>query len=135
MATIEDILLQRAAREEAQQPQQLPMIAAGSGIGAYLGQAVGGVPQDLVNIGRQITGRKRGIVDRLNPNAPRMAGGLLGMIIGGGLGEAVRQMTLRESPAARVLAKIQTQGSVTPEDKMMLENILADTYSKPSQLA
>ena len=56
MATIEDILLQRAAREEAQQPQQLPMIAAGSGIGAYLGQAVGGGKRERGEAGETAPG-------------------------------------------------------------------------------
>lgn len=160
MATIEDILIQRALADEQSRPQQIPMVAAGAGLGAYLGQGVGAAlnapfyygskgarsmgrgVKNLLGMGPQTEkalrrqGRqdlKREVKDRLHPESPRMAGGLIGMMLGGGLGEGVRQLAIQESPAARVLAKIQTQGRVTPEDQAMIETLLAESYSNQSR--
>ena len=64
----------------------------------------------------------------MKPGA-RMAGGLTGAILGGALGAGARQAMVSESPAARMLAKVQTQGELSYADQQALENILADTYS------
>ena len=66
-----------------------------------------------------------------NPVKPgvRMAGGLVGAVLGGALGTGARQMMIAESPAARMLAKVQTTGELSYADQQALENILADTYS------
>ena len=37
----------------------------------------------------------------------RMAGGLVGAILGGGLGAGARELMISESPAARLLARAQ----------------------------
>ena len=63
----------------------------------------------------------------------RMGGGLAGMILGGGLGAGVSALMQQESPAARLMAKIQT-GSMDEFSTKELENILAATYNKPSQM-
>lgn len=160
MATIEDILIQRALADEQSRPQQIPMVAAGAGLGAYIGQgamaalnaplyygargsrALGRGVQRALGMGpktdaalaaRNRRDLKGEIKDRLHPESPRMAGGLIGMMLGGGLGEGVRQLAIQESPAARVLAKIQTQGTVTAEDKAIIEKLLAESYSNQSR--
>lgn len=160
MATIEDILIQRALADEQSRPQQIPMVAAGAGLGAYIGQgamaalnaplyygakgsrSLGRGVQRLLGMGpktdsalakRNQQDLNREIKDRLHPESPRMAGGLIGMMLGGGLGEGVRQLAIQESPAARVLAKIQSQGRVMPEDQAMIESLLADSYSNQSR--
>ena len=72
--------------------------------------------------------------NRIRPGA-RMAGSLVGALVGGGLGAGTAELTKRESPSARLLAKIQTQnGRLTPQDKDQLENILTDSYSNMSTL-
>ena len=59
----------------------------------------------------------------------RMAGGLVGAVLGGALEPVQSQMMIAESPAARMLAKVQSQGELSYADQQCLENILADTYS------
>ena len=66
--------------------------------------------------------------NRIKPGM-RMAGGLVGAILGGALGAGARQMMVQESPAARILAKVQTEGELSHADTQALQNILADTYS------
>ncbi len=64
-----------------------------------------------------------------------MAGGLVGMLIGGGLGAAAQQTARQETGAAgSLLAKIQAQGGLTVEDEMALESILRQAYSQQGLL-
>ena len=52
----------------------------------------------------------------IKPGA-RMAGGLIGALAGGALGAGTAELVKRESPAARLIAKIQTQGGrLNPQD-------------------
>ena len=67
-------------------------------------------------------------MSRLKPGY-RMAGGLVGAILGGALGAGAREIMIAESPAARLLARAQVNGEMTAADEKMLEDILADTYS------
>ena len=68
---------------------------------------------------------------KANPVKPgmRMAGGLVGAVLGGALGAGAQQMMIKESPAARMLAKVQTTGELSYADQNALENILADAFS------
>ena len=69
---------------------------------------------------------------RVRPGA-RMAGGLMGAMVGGALGAGTAELVKRESPAARLIAKIQTQnGRMSPQDEQLLQNLLTDTYSNMS---
>ena len=102
--TIEDILLQRAALDQEQAIDPGTAAALGAGTGATIG-AIG------------------------NKNK-RMAGGLVGLILGGGLGAGIRQQMMSESPAARMLAKLQTTGSLTQGERNELEDILTETYTQ-----
>ena len=67
----------------------------------------------------------------LTPGGPvkRMAGGLVGAMLGGQLGGAIREMAIQESPAGALLAKAQAQGGeLSAVDKAALQQVLADTY-------
>ena len=61
----------------------------------------------------------------------RMAGGLVGAILGGGLGMGARQAMIQESPAANMLAKMQAQGTLNPMDRAQLQSVLKDIYNNP----
>ena len=135
--SIEDILLAKAAQDEAERPSQNTAITAGAILGSLGGVAAGSVPQaasDAVGSGRRLVDRVLGgkgekpVGSRLKPGY-RMAGGLVGAILGGALGAGAREVMLNESPAARLLARIQSTGEMTASDEKMLEDILADTYS------
>ena len=121
---IEDILLLKAQQDTQNQP--------GAGQGAALGAALGGTAG--VTMGA--------LANRLRPQvAPtsigtalkpghRMAGGLVGLILGGALGAGASQMMRQNSPAAELLATLQTEGSLSPAEQNQLQSVLADTYSQ-----
>lgn len=72
--------------------------------------------------------------NKVRPGA-RMAGGLVGALVGGGLGAGTAELVKRESPSARLLAKIQTQnGRLTSQDEAQLESLLTSTYSNLSDI-
>ena len=67
---------------------------------------------------------------RIRPGG-RMAGALLGTIFGGGLGAAAQQVAIQETgEAGALLAKIQAQGTMDPQDQINLEKVLAKAYSQ-----
>ena len=105
---VQELLLARAMSDAEKRPD--PAVAMGSGA------AVGGVLGALPGIG----GAKG-----------RLAGGLVGAILGGGLGAGVRQMMINESPAANMLAKMQSQGTLNPMDRNQLQSVLRDMYNNP----
>ena len=129
-SNIEQILLAQAAREAEEGPKLSDMVALGAGGGAAMGALVG-TPVHAVGKG---IGHLRKTNHMLKPGA-RMAGGLVGMIIGGGLGAAVQQQAAQQTGAAgALLAKIQSQGGMTPEDEMALETVLKQAYSQQGLL-
>ena len=119
--SLEDILLARSQSDEREQESNLSSIL-GAGLGGTAGIALGEFGRRLTN-----TPVKEGF-GRLKPGV-RMAGGLVGAILGGALGAGASQMMQQESPAARIMAKLQVDGDLSYSDKQALENILADTYS------
>ena len=122
---IEQILLAQASREAEEAPRLSDMVALGAGGGAALGALTGAAPHML---GKGI-GHIRGTNHFAKPGL-RMAGGLVGALIGGGLGAAYQQSAIREpTGAGALLAKIQAQGGVTPGDQAQLEAVLRDAYS------
>lgn len=123
--SIEDILLARAQQDEADRPKLGTATSIGAAGGAALGVLAG---QQVHGAGRLVN---RVLGHKANPVKPgfRMAGGLVGAILGGALGAGTRQMMINESPAARMLAKVQTEGDLSYADQQALQNILADTYS------
>ena len=126
---IEQVLLAQAAQEAEQGPRLSDMVALGAGGGAALGALTGAVPH---MVGKGI-GHMRGTNHFMKPGA-RMAGGLVGAILGGGLGMGVRQMAIQESPAANMLAKMQAQGTLNPMDRAQLQSVLKDIYNNPGVL-
>lgn len=123
---IEQVLLAQAAREAEQGPRLSDMVALGAGGGAALGALTGAVPH---MVGKGI-GHMRGTNHFMKPGA-RMAGGLVGAILGGGLGAAAQQsMATQTGSAGAMLAKIQAQGGLMPGDEAALESILRDAYSQ-----
>ena len=64
-----------------------------------------------------------------------MAGGLVGMLLGGGLGGAAQMSAAQQTGAAgSLLAKIQAQGQMTLADEIALESVLKKAYSQQGLL-
>ena len=122
---IEKILLAQAAREAEQGTRLSDVVALGAGGGAAMGALLGA---GVHPIGKTV-GNLRGTNHLLKPGT-RMAGGLVGAIIGGGLGALAQQQAISEpSGAGALLAKIQAQGGMTIEDQARLESTLRDAYT------
>ena len=106
--SVQDILLQQAMQDNQRKPD--PAVAMG----------VGGAGAGLMGV---LAGGALG-------NKGRMAGGLGGLILGGGLGAGMAQMMQQSSPAGNMLAKIQASGgNLNAMDEMQLQQILADAYN------
>ena len=106
----------------------------GSVGGAALGALGGTIPHKLGNALNRLKGTKpKTIARRLRPGF-RMAGGLTGLILGGGLGAGMAAMMKKDSDAGQLLGKIQAQGGQLDEmDQMQLSRLLGDMYNSPSQ--
>ena len=106
MRSVEEILLQKAAADE----QNRQVIGnALTGGGAISGAALG------MLAGRGLKGR--------------MAGGLVGTILGGGMGLAAKHAGINSSPAAGLLAKLQVDGALSSGDELRLKALLTDHYN------
>ena len=123
--SIEDILLARAQQEAASKPDLGSAVSLGATGGALLGMVAG---QPAHNAGVLINKMRGHKPNALKPGV-RMAGGLVGAVLGGALGAGTRQAMIQNSPAADMLAKIQVQGELSYADQQALQSILADTYS------
>ena len=115
----------------------------GAAGGALIGAATGAIPNKIgnaINSLKDAAARQRG----LTPNRGfkqvfkpgfRMAGGLTGLILGGGLGAGAAAMMKQSSPAGELLGKIQAQGGqLDALDERRLANMLGDIYNTPSQI-
>ena len=130
----EALLFQAVKDEEAAQMQAQAASFGGAGIGALLGTAGGTVPHRLGNAINNLRGVKRTPMRSLKPGW-RMAGGLTGMILGGGLGAGMAAIMKQESQAAQLLGKVQAQGGQMSEvDQAVLGKLLGEIYQNPSQL-
>jgi uncharacterized protein YcfJ len=109
-SSIEDILYAKALSDAQSKPDPAAAMGTGAALGAVPGFMLGG----------GIRGR--------------MAGGLVGAILGGGLGLGVRQMMVKESPAANMLAKLQSTGELGAMDRFQLQSVLKDIYNIPGTL-
>lgn len=141
---IEQILLAQASREAEQGPRLSDAVAlggaGGAALGAFLGAGVRGANQlpgkiiDGLAARQGLTPKAQPLGSRLKPGG-RMAGGLVGLALGGGLGAAIQQQAAQETgPAGSILAKIQAQGGMTLEDQIKLEAVLKDAYSQQGLL-
>ena len=149
---LEQVLLAKAAMDAEKYPSEEAAsyggMALGAGLGVLAGQPVnmlgntinsgldavspqrpmvrgtGGAPAQSL----RVQPRGSSIGARLKPG-PRMAGGLIGLILGGQLGPQLRQEMIDNSPAAELLAKFQS-GTGTAADAYRLKEVLADTYTQ-----
>jgi hypothetical protein len=130
----EALLFQAVKDEQAAQMQADAATFGGAAVGGALGATAGTVPHNLGRAINHLRGVQRTPMRALKPGW-RMAGGLTGMILGGGLGAGMSAIMKQESQAAQLLGKIQGQGGeLSVQDEMMLSDMLGDIYQKPSQL-
>ena len=122
---IEQVLLAQAMRNAESYPSKEAAEYGGAALGALGGLAVGSVPHQIGRGVNAVTGRQP---NRFKPGT-RLAGGLVGAILGGQLGKGIRNEMLNNSPEAQILAKMQA-GTFTASDAYQLEGLLANTYSK-----
>ena len=136
--SIEEALLAKAQQDQQNQMSTGTAALLGSGAGALAGAAAGAVPYEVGNQINKLKDRLRGgetLVSGPMQNmrkavrpGPRFAGGLVGAILGGALGAGAQQAAMQDNPAAVLLAKLQTEGSLTPSETQQLQSVLADTY-------
>ena len=124
---IEDILLARAVQDQQSEPDLGNSALLGAGIGGTAGVSLGALAHRLTPMNQQRV-MPPNIGSRMKPGM-RMAGGLVGAILGGALGAGASEMMKKESPAANLLAKLQVHGELDSLDQQALQNVLADTYN------
>lgn len=135
MLTPEEALLFKAVQDEQEYQNNLQAGVLTGGVGgALLGAAGGTIPHKVGNALNALTGRpQKGIARTLKPGF-RMAGGLTGLILGGGLGAGMAAL-MKQDQAGKTLGKIQAQGGELDEmDKAVISKLLGEIYSNPSQL-
>ena len=137
MASIEEILAYKAAEKaaEGEGMRDLGTVLGATG-GSLLGM-MAGIPVhkagNAINSVRDSLAARQGLAAPRNPLKAlkpgyRMAGGLVGMIVGGGLGNAIAAQAVAENPAADLLAKLQVNGDLDVGDKMALEKLVGSYY-------
>ena len=131
-SSLEDILMAKAMADAEKQIDPSVAMGGGAAVGATLGALGGQIPHRIGTIfdGNKPLNTTADIGRALRPGF-RMAGGLVGAILGGGLGMGARQMMVQDSPAAAILAKMQAQGTLNPMDRGQLESVLKDIYNNP----
>ena len=135
MLSPEELLLFKAVKDEQEYQDSLSQGGMVGGIGgAALGTLVGTVPHKLGNaLNRLKSTQTKTIARSLKPGF-RMAGGLTGLILGGGLGAGMAALMKKDSDAGQLLGKIQAQGGQLDEmDQMQLGKLLGEMYNSPSQ--
>ena len=137
MASIEEILAYKAAEKaaEGEGMRDLGTVLGATG-GSLLGM-MAGIPVhkagNAVNSIRDSLAARQGLSAVRNPLKAlkpgyRMAGGLVGMIVGGGLGNAIAAQAVAENPASELLAKLQVNGDLDVHEKMELEKLVGSYY-------
>ena len=135
MLSPEELLLFKAVQDEKERQDAIEQAQTlGSIGGAVLGTVGGVIPHGLGNAINKLKGTKPKTIARSLKPGFRMAGGLTGLILGGGLGAGMAAMMKKDSDAGQLLGKIQAQGGEMDEmDQMQLSKLLGDMYSNPSQ--
>ena len=136
MLSVEETLLMKAVQDEIEAEEAAQLGGAlGAGGGALLGAAGGTIPHKMGNAVNTLRGRSDKTIARSLRPGYRMAGGLTGLILGGGLGAGMAAMMKRESDAGALLGKIQAQrGQLDAVDEAKLSSLLGNVYTSPSQL-
>lgn len=135
MLSPEELLLFQAVKDEQDRQDAMNQGGIVGGIGgAGLGVLGGTVPHKLGNALNRLKGTQAKTIARSLKPGFRMAGGLTGLILGGGLGAGIAAIMKKESDAGQLLGKIQAQGGELDEmDQMQLSKILGSMYNSPSQ--
>ena len=110
-------------QDQANKPTYSDAALVGSALGTLGGVAAGQPVHQLGNVLNRATGRQ----GRLLKPGFRLAGGLTGLVLGGGLGLGTRALMTEQSDAGRLLGKLQA-GTFTEMDKYQLEQLLANSY-------
>ena len=85
---------------------------------------------EVQKVGPAPTNKYTGVnqaIYRLRPGA-RMAGGLIGLMAGGYLGQQVAQQVMGASPAVELLAKAKTSGQLSDVDRALIEQMIIDQH-------
>lgn len=135
MLSPEELLLFKAVKDEQEFQDSLSQAGMVGGIGgASLGALGGIVPHKLGNALNKLKGTQAKTIARSLKPGFRMAGGLTGLILGGGLGAGMAALMKKDSDAGQLLGKIQAQGGQLDEmDQMRLSKLLGEMYNSPSQ--
>lgn len=135
MLSPEELLLFKAVKDEQERQDAMEQAKVVGGIGgAALGALGGTVPHSLGNALNNLKGTKPKTIARSLKPGFRMAGGLTGLILGGGLGAGMAALMKKDSDAGQLLGKIQAQGGEMDEmDQMQLQRLLGNMYNSPSQ--
>ena len=135
MLSPEELLLFKAVQDEKERQDAIDQAQTlGSIGGAVLGTVGGVIPHGLGNAINKLKGTKPKTIARSLKPGFRMAGGLTGLILGGGLGAGMAAMMKKDSDAGQLLGKIQAQGGEMDEmDQMQLSKLLGEMYNSPSQ--
>lgn len=135
MLSPEELLLFKAVKDEQERQEALEQAGMIGGIGgAALGTLGGTIPHKLGNAINKLKGTQTKSIGRSLKPGFRMAGGLTGLILGGGLGAGMAALMKKDSDAGQLLGKIQAQGGELDEmDQMQLSRLLGDMYNSPSQ--
>ena len=131
MLSVQEALLLKAAQEETEKQEAINNATLAGAVGGAGIGVVGGQVPHLIGKGiNAVAGRKP---NRLKPG-PRMAGGLTGLILGGGLGAGVAAVMKQDNEPAELLGKIQASGELNAADEQKLAALLSDIYANQSKL-
>ena len=135
MLSPEELLLFQAVKDEQDRQDAMNQGGTVGAIGgAALGALGGTVPYSLGNAINKLKGVQNKTIARSLRPGFRMAGGLTGLVLGGGLGAGMAAIMKQGSPAGQLLGKIQAQGGQLDEiDQIELSRMLGDMYNSPSQ--
>ena len=121
--SVEQVLLAQIQKENANRLTAEESAGTGAALGGIAGILGSDGNLDPVILANRMQGKSspgRGFV-------LKMAGGLTGAILGGGLGLGLQQMAKQSSPAGELLAKLQT-GDLSASDQHALQEVLASSY-------
>lgn len=119
---IEELLVAKMLQKQADKPSNELAMGAGAAVGGLAGV---GMAYPAHKVGQGL-GHLRGTNHMLKPGL-RMAGGLVGAVLGGALGPAVRDQMINNSAEAEILARFKA-GIPAPGDDIRLQQLLADQY-------
>ena len=125
-------MMQAAYDEQERLQQQNTAGILGAAGGGLMGAAAGTIPHSIGNAVNALKGTKKTPMRSIRPGF-RAAGGLTGLILGGGLGAGVASIMKSESPAARGMAQLQSGGDIDQYTLKQIEDELATVYNNPSQ--